>query len=1150
MGVGDGKAVGGVGDIGRVTRHAHFLHRIVDGHALAVHVQTGEAARPAVVRVEGERFAGDFHAVGQQPDGDCIRAHAVLVVRVVPDLFNGKIHTLRLVRHLYRYAVGKEVGEVGKPRPVQLGVLLAAFQGVIAALFHHQVSPAGVGLHKGDGFPRLLQAGIGVVLSVPGIFQMHAQRAGAFGYVLGVVAVDGVAAGAVGYGVIGRMIGHAVDRLEGRTHRPCPDDSPPRLVHKGRIRVKLHRIGRRRVKFGGDVVERHVDFVVRGKGPHAADQIARFKAHAHAVVRRAGVHVNAGVVHHHRDGGAVFQIARRRARFDQVVVALREQLVVAEDEPPARAREAGQQGVAGGGIAAVRQRHIVHGVERKGRAFERPILLVHFQHAQLVAEVGHIEVGKELALHAGILGKRVHEPGVVTVDVLHGVRLGIVVEHAVFGAVAPVCGKRVIVFGNIAGQLVNRDLPGAAGTQLKPAGVSRQGRPNVLPAAASLDLPSVDGVAVDGPPVVAVLHEDHAEHLPWRCARKIYGFNRRFAHDSSGGGVEVNAVAQREQHAGGGVGARAPGICRKEDMLFSHFGKAQAYGARRAISVRGARFREGQRQVRLLPVLRVQLIDGEGEGVRVFALPEHEPPVRPRRAGSECFGHGLSVLRIGYRKLKFGPCKGVAGLVHLDDGALRDGYQIVFEREVGVRVAPLQIEEIQRMVGVVGQGIALGAQQGPERLALRCAVDLDYAGRKVDLDGSRVVDAAQVRHQHPVDEDPHVVVAGKLIGDRLCPALVHIAAVLLDKARGHVDAEIMVERRVGGVRGIHQGIMPLLRRVCSCFVEGEELADVAGGAAGAHARVFVQGEGVVARIIDGIVLCAVKIVVSVFVHLQEPLRVFVARLPIHRDRRVEQICQRFAAAAGSDRLVLCGARIDGKLWISVCQSALYDPRPWRRIPRPLVPIAIAIIAKARAKEQRMVVVDAAGEQVGRVHVVGVTLRGDPVVEQVDGRAVWRNAVDDVIGIGRLARGQSQRKGEHGACAQQDAPQDGEQNGAFLFGFHFSPPFDRCYSTGLRRLPAPRKPCLFPLFPPAGSSGAASSAGTLLKKRRQKRRCCRRRGRAGAATKCLDNAYSGANTLPPRRHCPPFCQALGCSGTPGLGAGIRLPRRPTAERYTF
>ena len=778
MGVGDGKAVGGVaGDRGLVTRHVHFLHRIGDGLARVVHVQIGEAARPVVVRVEGERFVGVL-PVGQQADGDCIRALAVLVVRVVPDLFNGKIHKLgigigdldipylrrfgivndlgdvlpdagvgkydlagraavligrirvivqrcdepvvpgyvhgdvirrvliglvylqavkavvidgffpyavqqlvfdrlslgrarrpggdhhgtpvprqgsreeaavierpvcmaagrvflylkpdvrdadgpcaqagcrqlgalrqveifrftaglrdrigiaadpvdspapeglvhfapedgdpvlpaigegighgagftvagngdcqrpfqlfdlrivqpgngllyddigrfrpgvinRLVRHLYRYAVGKEVGEVGKPRPMQLGVLLAAFQGVIAALFHHQVSPAGFGLHKGD-FPLLLRAGIGGVPSVPGIFQMHAQRTGAFGYVL-VVAVDGVAAGAVGYGVIGRMIGHAVDRLEDLI-RSFPDDFPPRFVRKGRIRVKRHRLGRRRVKFGGDVVERHVDFVVRGKGPHAADQIARFKAHAHAVVRRAGVHVNAGVVHHHRDGGAVFQIARRRARFDQVVVALREQLVVAEDEQPVRARDAGQQGVAGGGIAAVRQRHIVHGVERKGRACERPILLVHFQHAQLVAEVGHIEVGKELALHAGTLGKRVHEPGVVTVDVLHGVRLGIVVEHAVFGVVAPVCGERVIVFGNIAGQLVNRDLPGAAGTQLKPAGVFRQGRPNVLPAAASLDRPSVDGVAVDGPPVVAVLHEDHAEHLPWRCA--------------------------------------------------------------------------------------------------------------------------------------------------------------------------------------------------------------------------------------------------------------------------------------------------------------------------------------------------------------------------------------------------------------------------------------------------------------------------------------------------------------------------------------------------------------------------------------------------------------------------------------------------------
>ena len=110
---------------------------------------------------------------------------------------------------------------------MQLGVLLATCQGVIAALFHHQVSPAGFGLHKGDGFPLLLQAGIGGVPSVHGIFQMHAQRDGAFGYVLVVVAVDGVAAGAVGYGVIGRLIlGRAVNRLEGCI-RPCPGNFPP-----------------------------------------------------------------------------------------------------------------------------------------------------------------------------------------------------------------------------------------------------------------------------------------------------------------------------------------------------------------------------------------------------------------------------------------------------------------------------------------------------------------------------------------------------------------------------------------------------------------------------------------------------------------------------------------------------------------------------------------------------------------------------------------------------------------------------------------------------------------------------------------------------------------------------------------------------------
>ena len=193
--------------------------------------EDGDPVLPAIG--EGIGHGAGFTVTG---NGDCQRLFQLFDLRIVQP-GNGLLYDdigrfrpgviNRLVRHLYRYAVGKEVGEVGKPRPMQLGVLLATCQGVIAALFHHQVSPAGVGLHKGDGVPLLLQAGIGGVLSVPGIFQMHAQRTGAVGHGFGVVAVDGVAAGVVGYGVIGRPIGgRAVNRLEGCICS-CPGNFPP-----------------------------------------------------------------------------------------------------------------------------------------------------------------------------------------------------------------------------------------------------------------------------------------------------------------------------------------------------------------------------------------------------------------------------------------------------------------------------------------------------------------------------------------------------------------------------------------------------------------------------------------------------------------------------------------------------------------------------------------------------------------------------------------------------------------------------------------------------------------------------------------------------------------------------------------------------------
>ena len=58
------------------------------------------------------------------------------------------------------------------------------------------------------------------------------------------------------------------------------------------------------------------------------------------------------------------------------------------------------------------------------------------------------------------------------------------------------------------------------------------------------------------------------------------------------------------------------------------------------------------------------------------------------------------------------------------------------------------------------------------------------------------MDTAQVRHQYIVDEHPHIVITGEVVGDRV-PSGRH-AALLLDKAGGHAQTEVVVQVSIVG----------------------------------------------------------------------------------------------------------------------------------------------------------------------------------------------------------------------------------------------------------------------------------------------------------------------------------------------------------------
>ena len=75
--------------------------------------------------------------------------------------------------------------------------------------------------------------------------------------------------------------------------------------------------------------------------------------------------------------------------------------------------------------------------------------------------------------------------------------------------------------------------------------------------------------------------------------------------------------------------------------------------------------------------------------------------------GTVIFGrsgaHLVSVL-VGHVKHRAGHT--VAVLVDLLYIRFRNGHQVVLKRHVGVCIAALKVEEIKRVVGVVGKGIA------------------------------------------------------------------------------------------------------------------------------------------------------------------------------------------------------------------------------------------------------------------------------------------------------------------------------------------------------------------------------------------------------------------------------------------------------------
>ena len=85
-----------------------------------------------------------------------------------------------------------------------------------------------------------------------------------------------------------------------------------------------------------------------------------------------------------------------------------------------------------------------------------------------------------------------------------------------------------------------------------------------------------------------------------------------------------------------------------------------------------------------------------------------------RGTGADELAHGLEVL-VGLIELELGTLYELAVLVELDDVGLGHRHEVVLELHVGVGGATLQVEELERVAGVVSEGAASEARSAPPR---------------------------------------------------------------------------------------------------------------------------------------------------------------------------------------------------------------------------------------------------------------------------------------------------------------------------------------------------------------------------------------------------------------------------------------------------
>ena len=214
-------------------------------------------------------------------------------------------------------------------------------------------------------------------------------------------------------------------------------------------------------------------------------------------------------------------------------------------------------------------------------------------------------------------------------------------------------------------------------------------------------------------------------------------------------------------------------------------------------------------------------------------------PVFRRALSDELTLLPLGIWSIGPVQLEGCAIDCLAVLVDLRDLGRRQGGEVELERHVRCARAALQIEETQRMLGAVAEGVAgevggICAGSLEHRLnggVLNCLfgiicivnmTDMNATGGEVDLERRLLVDATQIAHEYAIDVHPDVVVTREL-KDHVV-VIGGLAARMLDKLCGHGHAKVVVEARASVHDLFGRKLIALFVENFVGRVKGEELA--------------------------------------------------------------------------------------------------------------------------------------------------------------------------------------------------------------------------------------------------------------------------------------------------------------------------------------